>query len=389
MGNASDKYIMQGASSGSAGKRGVVPQPSAGDQNKLLKGDGTWSFIGDDNIDSGLTTAAIATSSKTGNATKLVTAGTNITEGELAAFDSSGNIYASGFTAASFDEGKFTYIDEDSLSSDMTTTSTSSTDSGLGVSLVIIGNYSLPRYIEGLLDWNVNDSDGLRATGNIELQRSDGAGGWNTLATYTKDFQADTYKKLVGYSHTDQDVQVTVTSTSLTKPSNGCQVDYTAVSASNHRRINYSFLLQWSRATNNGQGVAVLQYSSDGTTWSDLESCTIGIAAGGSTTVRVDQRVAGSYLHTVSDATPYYRVALRVTNGTSSDAITIFTGSYIRVEEWGTSDIKGNREPFYFSYRDTGTITSFSYRVAHKVTSGDSSTLYSGSKMWVKGYNES
>lgn len=35
---------MTGATSGAAGAAGVVPAPAAGDQNKFLKGDGTWAF---------------------------------------------------------------------------------------------------------------------------------------------------------------------------------------------------------------------------------------------------------------------------------------------------------------------------------------------------------
>ena len=38
-GSATD---MQGASASAAGSHGLVPQPSAGDENKVLKGDGTW-----------------------------------------------------------------------------------------------------------------------------------------------------------------------------------------------------------------------------------------------------------------------------------------------------------------------------------------------------------
>ena len=38
-GSATD---MQGASASAAGTHGLVPQPSAGDENKVLKGDGTW-----------------------------------------------------------------------------------------------------------------------------------------------------------------------------------------------------------------------------------------------------------------------------------------------------------------------------------------------------------
>lgn len=37
--------VMSGASAGSAGTSGLVPAPSAGDQNKALKGDGTWGDV--------------------------------------------------------------------------------------------------------------------------------------------------------------------------------------------------------------------------------------------------------------------------------------------------------------------------------------------------------
>ena len=37
--------VMQGATSTAAGNSGLVPVPQAGDQNKFLKGNGTWSTI--------------------------------------------------------------------------------------------------------------------------------------------------------------------------------------------------------------------------------------------------------------------------------------------------------------------------------------------------------
>lgn len=49
-----DDAVFTGASASAAGKRGLVPAPAAGDGNKYLRGDGTWSddrpsaaFIGD------------------------------------------------------------------------------------------------------------------------------------------------------------------------------------------------------------------------------------------------------------------------------------------------------------------------------------------------------
>mgnify|MGYP007070250264 FL=1 len=36
---------MRGASAAAAGKSGLVPAPEAGDQDKFLRGDGSWAFI--------------------------------------------------------------------------------------------------------------------------------------------------------------------------------------------------------------------------------------------------------------------------------------------------------------------------------------------------------
>ena len=37
--------VMRGASAAAAGKSGLVPAPEAGDQDKFLRGDGSWAFI--------------------------------------------------------------------------------------------------------------------------------------------------------------------------------------------------------------------------------------------------------------------------------------------------------------------------------------------------------
>lgn len=48
---------MTGATASAAGTRGLVPPPAAGDQDKFLKGDGTWGAIS-----SGITDIQVATS---------------------------------------------------------------------------------------------------------------------------------------------------------------------------------------------------------------------------------------------------------------------------------------------------------------------------------------
>ena len=42
--------VMQGATASNAGRAGLVPQPSAGDQNRFLRGDGTWASVSNSEI---------------------------------------------------------------------------------------------------------------------------------------------------------------------------------------------------------------------------------------------------------------------------------------------------------------------------------------------------
>ena len=73
---------MTGAGASASGASGLVPAPSAGDNSKFLKGDGTWSAIPDPN----------------GKADKVVSA----TNGNFAGLDSNGNLTDSGKSAADF-----------------------------------------------------------------------------------------------------------------------------------------------------------------------------------------------------------------------------------------------------------------------------------------------
>ena len=43
--NKADDNLFLGASSNTAGSKGLVPAPAAGDQNKILAGDGTWKAL--------------------------------------------------------------------------------------------------------------------------------------------------------------------------------------------------------------------------------------------------------------------------------------------------------------------------------------------------------
>lgn len=75
--SAIDGSIMTGASADNAGTSGFVPAPQAGDQNKFLRGDGTWAEIEGGSID----TSAFATKTELSETNTKVTANTNaITE---------------------------------------------------------------------------------------------------------------------------------------------------------------------------------------------------------------------------------------------------------------------------------------------------------------------
>ena len=53
--------VMRGATSTSAGKSGLVPAPQAGEENKFLKGDGTWAEISEITSDERLQIANLVT----------------------------------------------------------------------------------------------------------------------------------------------------------------------------------------------------------------------------------------------------------------------------------------------------------------------------------------
>ena len=76
---------MTGASSSAAGTSGLVPAPSAGDQNGVLRGDGTWGLISTDNLD-GVNTA------NTVNTWMLVAVNDKIQHRVVKAFNADGSI---------------------------------------------------------------------------------------------------------------------------------------------------------------------------------------------------------------------------------------------------------------------------------------------------------
>ena len=391
MANASDLYIMQGASGGADGKRGIVPKPVAGDNVKVLKGDATFGSIVEANITAGtLTTASTATGSKTGADTKFVT-GTAGTNNNLVSWNADGDAVDAGISITQARAGQLVGVSESTLGSDSTTTSTSATASGLQVDYTAVTD-SNTRYIEGMIDWDVYDatygtSDNA-ATGYLELEYSADGAIWNSLKTFTRTMQVSNGKKLVGSNNSVLGAQISTTSTSF--GTTGMLIDYTSVNAANDRYISYFGNYEVSRSANNCRGEIELQYSADGSSWSGLESTIVDTSATGATATRVIGAYGKRYLHQVSDGTPHYRVAYKVNVGTNSETLTLYASSktYLRVEEYATDIVDSNRKLTTFSIKHTATDATPQYRVTHKVAAGDTSKVYTGSVLRVREYND-
>jgi hypothetical protein len=88
------------------------------------------------------------------------------------------------------------------------------------------------------------------------------------------------------------------------------------------------------------------------------------------------------YRHNASTSTPYYRIAHRA-NVTGGGTSYVYTNSTLRVREVAEQFVTDNRSPLtFFVKHNLNTGTPY-YRVAHKVTSGDQSTIYTGSVLRV------
>lgn len=407
--DSSGAVIMTGATDLLDGNAGLVPIPVAGDDVAILKGDATWGLLEANNIaadavttakildgaitaakiadgtiiaadvmDNTLTTAKIISTSKTGLDAKLVT-GTAGTTDNLTSWNADGDAVDSGISIAQARAGQLVKVSESTLGSTSTVTSTSSTDSGLGVTYTPVSS-SQDRYIEGNIDWEVSDTAGNKAEAFIELQYSANGSSWSTLQTFTNNIEVNAGKKLVGSSQSTLSSQISTTSTSYVDT--GVQVDYTAISGANDRYIEFQGVFETSDNDNTTDGLVELEYY-NGSTWVALEEVQFGNAVTGGTATRVTGSFAKRVLHQVSDDTPQYRLAYR---DASSGTATLFAAPRtvtLRVQEYASNTITTKRQPYNFSYIDTVTSATPFYRLNHYVTSGDSSKIYLGSTLRV------
>lgn len=346
--------------------------------------DGT--IIAADVMDNTLTTAKIISTSKTGLDVKLVT-GTAGTADNLTSWNADGDAVDSGISITQARAGQLVKVTEATLGSDSTVTATSATASGLQINYTPISSTN-DRYIEGTIDWQVSNATGNQAQAFAELQTSSDGSSWATVQTFTNNIEFNAGKKLVGSSQDTIPSDVSTTSTTLADV--GLQVDYTSVGAANDRYIEFNLYHQINRNGTIAQGTFELQYSDNGSSWSVLQTWAPIIQVTGGSVVLYRVLGAYSYLHTgVSDATPQYRIQYKVNVGTASETLTVFaTGAYLRVKEYALDTITTKRNTLTFRYLDTSTNATPFVRLATRVTSGGTSVVYTGSTMRISEYRD-
>lgn len=266
------------------------------------------------------------------------------------------------------------------LGSDSVITATTATASGLSIAYTPITSTN-DRYIYGYLDWNVNDPDGSAAEGFIELQYSADNSTWSTLETYTRTADYGSGEKMV-----KDDMSVSgsnAVTTSTTYQTTGVSLAYSPINGSNTRMLH---LNANSYTTDNDSGTSnqiALQYSTDNATWSTLREYTNFQASNGATAVYLQNMVTDTFRHIATTNTPYYRIVHRANPSIGAGTSTVFSGAGLVVREMAPQYVINNRSPLSFFVKHNATTSTPYYRIMHRVTSGDQSTIYTGSVLRV------
>jgi hypothetical protein len=306
----------------------------------------------------------------------------NVTEGKLADNAVTTNKIANGtitanklgFTVA----GTLVKNTEASLGSDSVVTATTATASGLAIAYTPITGTN-DRYIYGEIDWNVNDPDGSAAEGFIDLQYSTDNSTWSTLDTFTRSANLGAGAKEVKVTSTSSTSDATTSSS--TYQTCGLSVSYTPINGANVRYIEFCVEHRCFDSDPGAFTTIQLQYSTDNTTWSSLRTYNHGAGFGGATSADNYVVMTDFVRHSATTNTPYYRIMHN--SPSSNGSSTVFSGSTLRVREVEEQFVINNRSPVTFLFKHNANTTTPYYRVAHRVTSGDQSTIYTGSVLRV------
>lgn len=315
---------------------------------------------------------------------RKVIAGTGISLGSTGADAGTGDVTVNAASAS----GNLVAVNESTLGSDSTVTSTSATASGLAVNYTAVTSTNT-RYIDGIIDWEVYDSTygttDNRAEGFCELEYSTNGSSWSSLKTFTRTAQVSNGKKLVGTLTDTIPSQISTTSTTLADT--GLQVDYTAVNGANDRYVIIHANSQVNRNASVCEATLMIFYY-NGSSWVAIFEENLESAAGGASSTRNQSTLYRRFLHQASDDTPQYKAQYRVNNGTSSETFTLFPNECsLTVEEYATDIIDSVRTLTSFRIKHADTTTTPYYRITHKVTSGDTSKIYTGSVLRVSEVN--
>lgn len=269
---------------------------------------------------------------------------------------------------------------EATLGSDSVITATSTTASGLSVAYTPITSTN-DRYIYGYLDWNVNDPDGSAAEGFVELQYSADNSTWTTLETYSRNADYGAGAKEVKV--TSASVASDATTTSATYQTVGLSIAYTPIDGANVRYIDIGIIHKTEDNDSGSVAQLQLQYSTDNATWSNLRQYTQAQSAVTTTASSNIIYMSDNFRHVATTNTPYYRLVQRSGDGTANGTSVVYASSNMRVREMAEQFVINNRSPLSFFVKHNATTSTPYYRIAHRVTSGDQSTIYAGSVLRV------